>query len=146
MSVSKRVAYLRGLADGYGLTNEAAQGKFYKELLDCLEELSEVVEYLEEENLDLNEYIEDIDDDLSVLEDHMYDFDDEDDYEYDDDDEDIIETICPGCGETIGYYDAEYDGTVEIICPNCDAVVATIEGDDDDIEVDTQDELETELK
>lgn len=141
MSLSARVAYLRGLADGAGLTTDENQGKFIQELLDCLEDMTFALEFLEEDHDDLEDYLENVDYDLSDLEDYVYDeFDDDDfdhDFFFDDDDDFLIEADCPECGETVYYYDEDSDETVDIICPNCEGVVTTLEGNDDTFEEDT---------
>lgn len=135
MDLSQRAAYLRGLAEGKGLTKHPEHGDFIVAVLDCLNEMAEEIETLEEYVHDLAEYAEAIDEDMGDIEDLL--FDEVDDEDEDDfcgcghhDDDGYIETICPVCHETIGYYDNIYDEPVEIVCPNCDTVVATI-GDDE---------------
>ena len=141
MAISERVAYLKGLAEGLGLQEKDKTGKFYNELMSLLEEMALVVDYLQDEKDELEEYLDALDEDLSDVEDVVFDLDDD---EFDDDDfEDYdfntlgnyMETECPGCGETIAYFDdAEEGDSIDIICPHCGDVVASI-GDDDDIEV-----------
>lgn len=137
MSLTARVAYLKGLADGSGLTADDKQGKFYQELLGCLEEISLAVDFLDKDHDELEEYLETIDEDLNDLEDYVY--DGEEDYDFDDfddfeDDFDFVEASCPACGETISYFDDLYDEPVDIICPYCDAVVTTIGETEEDEE------------
>lgn len=138
MSLTARVAYLKGLAEGSGLTSDDKQGKFYQELLDCLEEISVAVDFLDKDHDELEEYLETIDEDLNDLEDYIYENEDEyDDFDDFDDDFDLVEANCPACGETISYFDDLYDEAVDIICPYCDAVVTTIgdpEADEETIE------------
>lgn len=152
MSLSTRVAYLRGLADGAGLTNDENQGKFIQELLDCLEDMTFALEFLEEDHDDLEDYLENVDYDLHDLEDFVYDefFDDDEDDDEDedylaDDDSFMMEMDCPECGETVYFYDDDDDETVDIICPYCEEVVITLEGadafadeDEDESEDDSQ--------
>lgn len=138
MGVSERVAYLRGLAEGMGLFSDKKEGKFYEELLNCLEELSGEVEFIAEDQADLEDYVDEMDEALSEVEDIIFDEEEEDDdfedYEFDPLDK-YIETNCPECDETVGYFDETYDqeGPIDIICPNCDAVVAVV-GDDEELD------------
>ena len=95
---------------------------------------------------ELTEYAEAIDEDLGDVEEFVYDeFDDDDDVDFDDDDI-FVETECPVCGETVGYYQGDYDEPVEVLCPNCDAVVAVLGEDEyeevEDDEIVLDDELD----
>ena len=135
MDLSQRAAYLKGLAEGKGLTEDELKGDFVKALLDCLNEMAEEIESLEEYVHELTEYAEAIDEDLGDVEDMIFDeFDDDEDFC--DDDDIFVETECPVCGETIGYYEGRYDEPVEVLCPNCDTVVAVIGDDYDEVEDD----------
>ena len=126
MDLSQHAAYLKGLAEGKGLTEDAEKGDFVKALLACINDMAEEIESLEEYVHELTEYAEAIDEDLGDV-----DFDDDDIF---------VETECPVCGETVGYYQGDYDEPVEVLCPNCDAVVAVI-GKDDDYEEVEDDEI-----
>ena len=147
MDLSQQAAYLKGLAEGKGLTKDELKGDFVEALLQCLNDMAEEIESLEEYIHELTEYAEAIDEDLGDLEDIVV-------GDYDDDDEDFfaddlfVETQCPVCGEAIGYYQGNYDEPVEVLCPNCDTVVAVIGKDDyediDDDEIVLEDELEEE--
>ncbi len=139
MDLSQHAAYLKGLAEGKGLTEDAEKGDFVKALLACINDMAEEIESLEEYVHELTEYAEAIDEDLGDVEDLMFDDWDDDDVDFDDDDI-FVETECPVCGETVGYYQGDYDEPVEVLCPNCDAVVAGI-GKDDDYEEVEDDEI-----
>ncbi|MFP5527024.1 CD1247 N-terminal domain-containing protein [Peptococcus simiae] len=148
MAISERVAYLKGLADGLGLQEKDKTGKFYTELISLIEEMALVVDYLQDETDEMEEYLDALDEDLSDVEEAVFDFDDE----YDDDDfEDYdfntlgnyMESECPGCGETIAYFDdTEDDQAVDIVCPNCGEVVTTIgeDNEEDVIDIDQDEE------
>jgi hypothetical protein len=159
MDLSQKTAYLKGLADGSGLAKDEKYGDFVNSFLDCLQSMAEEIETVEEYVHEVKDYAESIDEDLGDLEDVVFsgydmdDFDDFDEEEEDeeedhDDDADFIETVCPVCGETIGYYTGDYDEPVEIVCPNCDTVVATLGTDvyeeDADDEVIDEDDIEEE--
>lgn len=156
MDLSQKTAYLKGLADGSGLAKDEKYGDFVKAFLDCMQSMAEEIETVEEYIHEVKDYAENIDEDLGDLEDLFfsgYDMDDFDDFDDDvidieDDPEEgseFIETVCPVCGETIGYYTGTYNEPVEIVCPNCDTVVATLgtdvyeEGEDDEVILDEED-------
>ena len=139
MDLSQHAAYLKGLAEGKGLTEDALKGDFVKALLSCLEDMAEEIESLEEYVHELTEYAEAIDEDLGDIEEVVFDEFDDDDAYFDDDDI-FVETECPVCGETVGYYQGDYDEPVEVLCPNCDAVVAVL-GKDDEYEEVEDDEI-----
>jgi formylmethanofuran dehydrogenase subunit E len=106
------------------LEKTSAQLQDYVEELD--EDLGDVEEYLftEEGDVDVDE-----DDDL---------FDDEDDEDDEDEieesDSDIYELECPSCGETI-YLDESLLDETDILCPAChESITFDIEMDDEEIE------------
>lgn len=86
MDLSQHAAYLKGLAEGKGLTEDAEKGDFVKALLACINDMAEEIESLEEYVHELTEYAEAIDEDLSDVEDLMFDDWDDDDVDFDDDD------------------------------------------------------------
>lgn len=89
--LSKKVSYLKGLAEGLGLKEESKEEKILSEIIDILDEMAEVVCDNEVAIEDLEDYIFEVDEDLSYLEDYVYGDDyedyDDDDYEYDFDDD-----------------------------------------------------------
>ncbi len=150
MNKAEHVAYLRGLAEGLGLTKGTeTESKFYLELLNCLEDLSTGYDLLEKEHKSLANYVDQMDEALAELEEEFHPlFEDDDDAsdfwssfdnlkDADDASFEPIgkyqETACPECHQIIGYFDDgdDHDGPVQILCPKCDAVVATI-GEDKD--------------
>ena len=48
MDLSQHAAYLKGLAEGKGLTEDAEKGDFVKALLACINDMAEEIESLEE--------------------------------------------------------------------------------------------------
>ena len=90
--LSKRVSYLKGLAEGLGLNEESKEEKILSEIIDILDEMAETVCDNEVAIEDLEDYIFEVDEDLSYLEDDVYgddyeDYDDNDYFEYPDEDE-----------------------------------------------------------
>ena len=101
MTVTEKVAYLKGLAKG----------------LDLAQDMALTVSDLEDEVAELGEQIDAVDEDLADVEEIVFDdYDDECDCCGDDDE--MYEVECPACHETI-YLDESIleDGAIE--CPNC---------------------------
>ena len=113
MTISEKVAYLKGLAEGLNLdTEKSKEGKLISVMIGILEELAMSVEDLEENALNLGEEIDVLSDDLADVEEVVFDEDAED---YDDD---WFEVECPTCGADILVDDAALaEGEVE--CPSC---------------------------
>lgn len=112
MTISEKVAYLKGLAEGLELdTAKSKEAKLISVMIGILEEVGLSIEDLKESTAALGEEIDAISDDLSDVEEVV--FDDEDDP-----DEDFFEVECPTCGAEI---DIDQDilaaGVVE--CPGC---------------------------
>ena len=138
MTISEKVAYLKGLAEGLNLdTEKSKEGKLISVMIGILEELAMSVEDLEENALNLGEEIDVLSDDLADVEDVVFE-DDEDDEDYDDD---WFEVECPTCGADIVVDDeALADGEVE--CPSCGTRYAMELSDDDDEDEEPEEEPE----
>ncbi len=130
MTISEKVAYLKGLAEGLNLdTEKSKEGKLISVMIGILEELAMSVEDLEENALNLGEEIDVLSDDLADVEEVVFD-EDEDTEDYDDD---WFEVECPTCGADILVDDeALADGEVE--CPACGTRYAMELSDDEDEE------------
>ena len=129
MTISEKVAYLKGLAEGLNLdTEKSKEGKLISVMIGILEELAMSVEDLEENALNLGEEIDVLSDDLADVEDVVFDEDEDDEEDYDDD---LFEVECPTCGETLVIDDeALADGEVE--CPKCGSRYAMDLSDDEE--------------
>lgn len=140
MTASEKVAYLKGLAEGLGISDGTAEGKLMLAMIDVLESLADDVEDLEANAADLSDSIDDLGEDMAYLEDLcLEDMDDEDEDECDGEcesccgcgDELEYEVTCPQCGEVITVYDDDLDfGSIR--CPECDAELEFDLDDDDD--------------
>ena len=126
MTISEKVAYLKGLAEGLDLdTVKSKEGKLISVMIGILEELAMSVEDLEDNVSNLGEEIDTLSDDLADVEEVVFDDEDED---YDDD---WFEVECPSCGADILVDDeALADGEVE--CPACGARYAMELTDDEE--------------
>ena len=131
MTISEKVAYLKGLAEGLDLdTEKSKEGKLISVMIGILEEVGLSLEDKEENALNLGEEIDALSDDLADVESIVYDED-----EADEDEEDGFEVECPNCDEPLFIGDDELAEGV-VVCPNCDTRFSldlsddTVEGDD----------------
>lgn len=122
MTVSEKVAYLRGLAEGMSLDENENSTKLFNAMIDVLDEIASELSDIEEDCEDLNDYIEEVDEALGDLEEFVYgdgcDCDCDCDCDCCDDDQ-FVDVTCPACGEeiTIDVDAIDEDGQVE--CPAC---------------------------
>lgn len=114
MTISEKVAYLKGLAEGLELdTAKSKEAKLISVMIGILEEVGLSIEDLEESVDDLGEEIDAISDDLSDVEEVVFDEEDGEDL-----DENFFEVECPTCGADIEIdEDVLNAGVVE--CPGC---------------------------
>ena len=149
MTVSEKVAYLKGLADGLGIKDSTSEGKLMLAVIDVLETMAEDIEAVDAHAKDLSDSISDINEDMEYLEDLCIGDIDDDDEGYDEvdaeDDADVpctgccgscggdeqeYEVTCPKCGETITVFEEDLDfGSIR--CPKCDAELEFDMGSDD---------------
>lgn len=111
MTISEKVAYLKGLADGLDLQEKPSkEGKLIAKIIDILEDVGFAVEDLEVEVEALTDEVESVAEDLSDVETMVFeDWEDEDDEDACGggcccsslDDDDFFEIECPSCGEDI---------------------------------------------
>ncbi len=128
MTTSEKVAYLKGLTEGLGITDKNKEGKLFTVITDILAELATDIEDLAENAWDLGEAIDQVSDDLSELEDLVYDeldLDYDEDYDYDEDED---EDDFDGCGCGCGCGDDEEPMFYEVTCPACENTI-TIDED-----------------
>ena len=104
----KKIAYLKGLCDGSGFTEDSPQGKIFHGMLEMLDDMSAMLE--------------------SVMEDEDFD-------EMCDDGEPIYfhSFICPTCGEEIEVDGATMEEKTEITCPACGNSIPMGSADMDEI-------------
>lgn len=131
MTISEKIAYLKGLAEGLNLdTEKSKEGKLISVMIGILEEIGMSIEELEDDVADMGEELDAISDDLSDVEEVVFEEDDEEDDDYSDD-EDFFEVECPVCGADIDIdQDVLNAGTVE--CPNCGEKFAIDLSDEDE--------------
>lgn len=105
----KKVSYLQGLAEGLGVNEATNEGKLLLEIIDVLGDFTEVLGETIEDQIGLDEYVSFIDEDLSDLEDEVYDeFDEFDEfYDFDDYDEFELDDDCIECDDSCNCDDEE---------------------------------------
>ena len=120
MTITEKVAYLKGLMEGLDLDKTTKEGKILDAMADILEDIALTV-------ADNCDQIDAIDEDLESLEEYVYDDLDFDDDDYDDifgdddDEEGEYEFECPNCHEVVFIDESVFDEGKEIECPNCGA-------------------------
>lgn len=119
--LNERVSYIRGLVDGLGLDGTTKEGKVILAMLDTLEDFADAINELEASQSELDDYVGAIDEDLSDIEDEIY---DDDEYDEDDEDnednEDYVEVECPHCHMLMSVEeDLLDDADTELVCPHC---------------------------
>ncbi len=120
MTISEKISYIKGLAEGLALDTNTKEGKVLSAIIDLLGDMVDEIDAIDEACAEIGEQLDAVDEDLSALEDDFYadedDFDDEDDDEYFDDD--VYEVECPNCHEII-YLDESMLEEEEMACPGC---------------------------
>ena len=118
MTVTEKVAYLKGLVEGLDFDADKKETKVINAVLDVLEDLALAVSDLDDEMELVTEQLDAVDEDLADLEEVFYEeMDDCDCCDCDCDDE-MYEVECPACGEII-CLDEEIILDGEIDCPAC---------------------------
>ena len=148
MTIVEKAAYLKGLAEGLGVTADSKEGKLFGALQELLTDMAHEIEDLQADHLDLADALDDVAEELNAMEEYCCDldlpddmdlFDDEDDppvfrivedeeEEEDDSGEDeddeliydgvVYDVTCPVCGEEITLDEDALDEG-SIECPGC---------------------------
>ena len=152
MTISEKVAYIKGLADGLALSDETKEGKVLKAVIDVLGDIASEIDDLNENQLDIGDELDALSEDLGDVEDIIFgdlddddeccdddccccDDDDEDDDEDDDDDDELeFEATCPECGADIALSEADLNkGSAK--CPSCGELLEfEFDGEEDEEE------------
>lgn len=123
MTISEKVAYLKGLAEGLGIDPEKSkEGKLINVMIGILEEVGMSIEDLEDTVESLGEELDAVSDDLEDVEDVLFEEEDEDEDEEEDED-DFFQVECPNCGDDL-YIDESVLEAGSIECPNCNGKFA----------------------
>ena len=128
--LSKKVHYLKGLADGMELKGNTPEQKLLLQMLEVLDSMAGEIEELTEAQEDMEEYLDGLEEDLSDLEDAVFEDEDDEDFEDEDEDEDedgdgeiggdsLVEYECPHCGFKTGFDITDFDFEEDYLCPEC---------------------------
>lgn len=151
MTISEKVAYLKGLAEGLAVdTEKSKEGKLISVMIDILEEVGLSIEDLEATTDELSDALDAVSDDLSDVEDDLYGDDDCDcDCGCCDDEDEFFQVECPNCGETLDIDEDVLDAGV-IQCPSCKQKFALDLYDEDECgcgcDCDHEDEIVAEVE
>ena len=124
MDLKEKAAYIKGLADGLELDTDRKEARVIREMLDLLAEMAGDVDDIGADLTELYEVVEEIDEDLSYIEDEVLGGDGQ---EYGDE---LYEIVCPNCQESVRL-DEEMLMSGNVICPGC--------GEKIEIEIDSSD-------
>lgn len=140
MTLTEKVAYLKGLAEGLDLNKDTKEAKIFEAMFDILEDMALTINDIDEDLSACEDLVDAIDEDLDELEEYIF---DEDYDEFDDDcdccccdDDELYEIECPLCGEEIILdYDMLDEEVIE--CPGCgEKLELDVEFDDCDCDCD----------
>ena len=123
MTITEKVSYVRGLAEGLDLDQDKKEVRLLSAIIDLLDDMALTVSDLEEGYNDISDQVDAVDEDLYSLEQDFYEDGEEDEEDF------FYEVTCPTCNETICLSeDVLLKG--EMDCPNCGE---TLEFDFDNI-------------
>lgn len=120
MTITEKVAYIRGLAQGLELDGDKKEVKLMNEIISLLDDMALTISDLEDGYNEVFDNMELLDEDLCALEEDFYEYDCDEDCDCDCncDDDQFYEVTCPTCNEKICLSeDILLKG--EIKCPNC---------------------------
>ena len=131
MTISEKVAYIRGLYDGLGLDSEkSGETRILSEVLDVLRQMGCQMDGMDASTDRLFDELDDLRDSVADLENAVFDEDDGG-FEGDGDaDEDFFEIPCPTCGEDLVVDDEALAAGV-VDCPACGGKFALSFEDED---------------
>ena len=149
MTITEKVAYLKGLMEGLELDETKAETKILKSLADIVNEIALTLEDMEGDIVTVHDYCEELDEDLGNVESFLLGEDEDedcvcddcdsddcedcefcdcyDDEDYDDEDEDelteeaMFAVSCPNCNDEV-YFDSSIN-VQNLKCPGCGAKI-----------------------
>ncbi len=146
MTLTEKVAYIRGLMEGMEVDKESKEMKIISAVVDLLDDMALTVCDLEDAQAELEEYVEELDEDLGAIEEDIYGEDECDccdgdcdccDDDCDCDDGFNYKTECPVCGEDVLLDDEILrDGAFE--CPHCGETIDFGEDLEDECDCDAE--------
>lgn len=121
MTLTEKIAYIRGLAEGLKLDESKDEVKVIKAMMELLEDMAVSVADLEEFVDEMSLQLDEVDEDLATLEDEFFE-------DYCDDDCDC----CDCCDDDCGCCDCDDDCDCdcvyyEVTCPQCNETICVDE-------------------
>lgn len=109
MTLSEKVAYLKGVAEGLKFDpDKSSEGKLISIMMDILEHVAVNVEDQDDSIQALADQLDDVSDSLAMVEDYVY----SEEFGFEEDEEE-----CDDAEEALAAL--EEDGFFELECPNC---------------------------
>ena len=119
MTISEKVAYLKGMLEGMEL-EKSKEAKLIASVLDVLEDIAGALDTFDDRFEAAEEEIDALSDDLADVEEYVYDGEeDEEDGCCCEDEDDFFEIECPNCGEPLEIDDEVLEEGM-IQCPSCE--------------------------
>ncbi len=125
-TITDRVSYLRGLADGMGLDKEQKENKLILEMISVMDDMAQMITEVDEDVEEVSEFVDELSTDFADLEEILFGDDDDED---DDDDEfeafgdfeedDELAFDCPHCGQSVMIKAADIDFDESPVCKAC---------------------------
>ena len=139
MTIVEKAAYLKGLAEGLGIDGESREGKLWAPLHELLTDMAHEIEDLQAAQLDIADTVDELGEELSAVEEQVFDLDspelfgdglDDEEEDEEDEDEDEDEELDGEDAEASEDEDEEEeDGIIElpklgsvmydVTCPVC---------------------------
>jgi len=118
MTISEKVAYIKGMADGMKIDDSTNEGKLILALLDVLNDVADELDMIDETLDDMADVVNDLEEQIEELEAEIY--GDIDDMGFDGlgFGDDLYEITCSECDNTVSVDMSMLDDG-SINCPNC---------------------------
>ena len=143
--LSKKVEYLKGLAEGMNLKEDTQDQKLLLKILEVLEAVAEEIADIQDSQDEMNEYLENMDEDLAALEDVIFEDEEGNDDDSDEDEgpegDSIVEYECPHCGFKTRFDITDFDFEEDYLCPECQQPFFP-EHEDDELDGEENEEAE----
>ncbi len=124
MNLTEKASYINGLVEGLEMDTTTKEGKVIAALLDLVNDLCNEVSDLSGDVEQIYDELDAIDEDLTDVENYVFDEDDDEDDDdtcdcsCGDDDEDVYEITCPNCGKVV-YANEQMLSDENLCCPRC---------------------------
>ncbi|TCS96397.1 CD1247 N-terminal domain-containing protein [Hazenella coriacea] len=130
--LKRDLSYIEGLMEGSNFSQNSPEQKVIERLVKVVEDLVETTQHMDLRQIELEDYVDVIDEDLNDLELLTY-----GDLDNDDDENEMVELTCPECGEDVWIDTADLeDESIELLCPECHTTLIMEDAaHDEDLEI-----------